>query len=451
MRDLFVTGLVLGTIPLTFMRPWFGALAWFWLAFMNPHRMTWGFAYNEQFSMLVGASLLLSWLLRGEKNLPKTTVTALIFVYFAWTCVTTVAALDPGAAGWKFDRFWKTLATTMVTVCLINNRQKFGILVWVASLSLGFHGIKGGIFTLMHGGNYKVWGPANSFISDNNQLAMALLMLLPYFRYLSIHAASYYVRWALLAGACLLFASILGSQSRGALVGAVAMGAFLWLKSRNKVLMTILTALGIMFTASFMPQSWFDRMDSIRNYEEDGSAQGRIDAWTFSVKLANARLLGGGFGIHGNPHFYWQYYPEGKSPRAAHSVYFETLGEQGWIGLVLFMSLFFATWMSYWRTRRMVRRRPDLKDIRDFCLMSQVSLIGFASAGAFLNLSTFDFYWLVVAYALMVRRVALQELAKDKMEPAASARERADEAPALGGAEPVPVGGGASGFLIKRA
>ena len=44
-----------------------------------------------------------------------------------------------------------------------------------------------------------------------------------------------------------------------------------------------------------MPQQWFERMATIKTYEQDASAMGRINAWNMAFNLAKDRPLGGGF------------------------------------------------------------------------------------------------------------------------------------------------------------
>ena len=44
--------------------------------------------------------------------------------------------------------------------------------LWVVGFASAFYGVKGGIFTIMHGGDYRVWGPEDSFIEGNNELAL---------------------------------------------------------------------------------------------------------------------------------------------------------------------------------------------------------------------------------------------------------------------------------------
>lgn len=445
MRDALVFALVFGSLPLIVRRPWFGVLVWYWLAFMSPHRLCYGPAWGFNFSMYVGVVLLGAWVLRGEKKIPMTPVAVAMLAFFLWTSITTLAALDDESAAFKFDAFFKIILITFVTMAMINDRHRLHVLIWVASLSLGFYGIKGGYFTITTGGSQKVYGPAKSIIADNNQLAMALITLLPCFRYLQMHAGHKYLRWAL--GVCmfLIFAAVLGSQSRGALLGVSAMGFFLWLKSRNKFAIAIVSIIAILFVFNFMPESWFKRMDTIGDYNQDNSAQGRIDAWTFSVKMANSRFLGGGFGIHGNTQVYWRVYPEGTRPRASHSVYFEVLGEHGWVGLMLFLTVLAAAWFSFGTTAKLARRRPELTRIRDLCLMLQVSLIGYSTAGTFLNLSTFDLYWLFIGIAAISSRIVRDTLAEAGEEPPAA------EAPAApASAAPAMATGGVSGFLVKQ-
>ena len=65
-------------------------------------------------------------------------------------------------------------------------------------------------------------------------------MTVPLLFFLSRHAPKKYLRLGMLAAAVLTAFAALGTQSRGALLGIGAMTAFLWLKSRSKILTGIL-------------------------------------------------------------------------------------------------------------------------------------------------------------------------------------------------------------------
>ncbi|MCB5290578.1 O-antigen ligase family protein, partial [Bifidobacterium longum subsp. infantis] len=134
--------------------------------------------------------------------------------------------------------------------------------------------------------------------------------------------------------------------------------------------------------ASFMPQSWYDRMNTIETHEEDKSAQGRINAWWTSFNMANDRIFGGGFECWKRQVFA-MYAPDPTNVRDVHSVVFEVLGEHGYIGLGLFFALGLCTWLSAGWSARRARKMPDIAWVADMMRMVQVSLIAYATAGLF--------------------------------------------------------------------
>jgi probable O-glycosylation ligase (exosortase A-associated) len=139
--------------------------------------------------------------------------------------------------------------------------------------------VKGGIFTIAHGGAYHVQGPAETFIGGNNEIALALIMTIPLMRYLQLSAPNVWINRGMILAMWLTAIAAIGSQSRGALVGIVAMLAFLWIKSRNRLFTFIAILMIAGAVVSIMPQTWWDRMASIQDYEQDESAMNRINAW----------------------------------------------------------------------------------------------------------------------------------------------------------------------------
>ncbi|MCA1481874.1 O-antigen ligase family protein, partial [Bradyrhizobium sp. NBAIM08] len=130
----------------------------------------------------------------------------------------------------------------------------------------------GGLFILITGGGEKVWGPAGSYITDNNALAAATVMMIPLMRYLQLTSPHRYVRWGLTAMMVFCGISVLGSYSRGAFLAVSAMVAVLWWKGRHKLPVLFVVILVMPFAISFMPDRWHNRMDTLNTYEEDGSA-----------------------------------------------------------------------------------------------------------------------------------------------------------------------------------
>jgi len=397
MRDLFVTGLIFSLIPFIFKRPWLGVLLWSWLGYMNPHRLAWGFAYDFPFAMIVGVVTIVSFMASKEpKVMPWTRETITLLIFVGWMLFTTFFAFYPDLAWAQWDKVWKIQLMIFLTALIITDRHKLHWLVWVIALSFGFYGIKGGIFTIVNGGAYRVQGPTGTFIGGNNEMALALVMTIPLIRYLHLQETRKWLRTGLSGAMVLTGVAAIGSQSRGGLVAMVAMGLFLWLKSRNKFITAIYMAVSIGIIASVMPQEWYDRMNTINTYQEDQSAQGRINAWHTAFNLAKDRITGGGYELW-NAQVFRQYAPDPFNVRDVHSIYFEIMGEQGFIGFGLFMLLGIFAWLRASHVIRQCKNDIDKKWAADLAAMVQVSLIGYAAGGAFLGLGYFD-----LPYHLMI-------------------------------------------------
>lgn len=394
---------ILATVPVILVRPHVGILAWFWVGLMNPHRQAWGSLENLRYALMIAAATLLAWVLsRESKRIPVTLVTVMLGLFTIWISLTTVMAHHPADAFPSLVQALKILLMTFVAVALINTRERIYALVWLMVVCLGFYGFQGGVFTILTGGEYHVFGPPRSFIADNNQLALALIMILPFIAYLYQQAAHPIARIGLIGLGVMSVFSIIGSQSRGAFLALCLMGLFLAANSRYRLRMGVAVLAMAAVGAMFVPQSWVDRMETIQNAGEDKSVQGRFQAWQFAYEVARDNpITGGGFNVHFDETYYKTLVPEAETNRNFHSVYFEVLGEQGFVGLAIFLALMGGTWLTFGHVIRATRSEPELRWAHDLGRMGQVSLLGYASAGAFLNLAFFDLYYLVVALAVM--------------------------------------------------
>ena len=385
MRDIFVTGVIFGVLPFVLARPYIGILLWTWVSFMNPHRLCWGFAYDFPFAQVIAIVTFISVLISREpKKIPWTRETVVLLIFIGWMAITTIFAVYPLLAWPELNKVVKIQLMVFVTMMLMQNKERLNLLVWMMALSLAFYGVKGGIFTITHGGVYHVRGPEGTFIGGDNEMGLALIMTIPLLRYLQLTATRAWLRYALIAAMVLCALAAIGSQSRGAMLGMAAMGVFLWLKSRGKLITGLMTAVAAALILMTMPQAWFDRMATIENYQQDQSAEGRINAWKMAFNLAKDRPLGGGFEAF-QPGMFAVYAPNPGNVHDSHSIYFEVLGEHGFFGLFLFLTLGLMVWRTAsWIIRR-ARGDPENRWAADLAAMVQVSLVGYASAGAFLG------------------------------------------------------------------
>ena len=421
MRDILITLIVFGSLPLIFRAPVNGALMWVWISVMNPHTQGWGFATQLPFAMIIAVVTLFSMALsRTPKGLPLTPVSVLLLLFVLWMNVTTPFALLPALSWVQWNKVMKIMLMSFVVMMLIRTQRDIVRLIWVLVVSIGFYGIKGGIFTIRSGGTERVWGPEATFIGDNNALALALIITIPLMYYLQQNSDKRWIRHGL-AGAMVLSAlAALGSYSRGGLLAIAAMCLFMWFKSGKKVALGALLCLVGPLLLAFMPERWAERMDTINTYQQDSSAQGRINAWSMAWNLARDRFLGGGFEVS-DPGIFARYAPDPQAVHAAHSIYFQALGEHGFVGLALYLALGWATWRTAAAIIRLSRGKPELAWALGLATMSQASMVGFAVGGAFLSLLYFDMPYYLMA-ALIATRILVEQSLKAGQPLAAHGR-----------------------------
>lgn len=404
MRDLLITLIVLIGCFYTLKKPYVGVLLWSWLSYMNPHRLTFGFAYSMPFAQITAITLIGSMVFSKDvKRIPINglTIRWIIFVFFMG--ITTIFAYFPDDALLQYKKILKIQFVVFLTMMLVTDVQKLRHLIWVIVISIGYFGVKGGIFTILSGGSYKVWGPPDSFWEDNNACATTVLMSIPLIVYLYQSTEKKIVKRGLLISAIFSLFCVLGSQSRGALIAIATVGVSYWLKSNRKIMSGIVVLFLAVILLCFMPESWYSRMNTIKTYDEDASAMGRINAWEYAFNAANYNVLGMGLDSW-SPETFMLYAPNPLDVHAAHSIYFSVLGDHGWIGLILFLSILFGAWRKLSIVIKVANNNVELNDLKNLARMIQVSLLAYLSGGAFLSLSYFDLPWHLISFSVLLEQ-----------------------------------------------
>jgi putative inorganic carbon (hco3(-)) transporter len=403
MRALALIATLLATLPLGFVAPFTSVLIWCWLSFMSPHQLIYlpGLPVVYVAAMITAVGLVIS---REPKRLPANMAPWAIFLFMIWTTVTTAFALDRDMAWVEWDRNVKTFILALTIMVVMTNRVRFHALVWVIVLSIGYFSLKGGIFTLLSGGGSHVQGITGTVTGDNNNLGLIMLMSWPLINYLRVHSANRAVRLGLVALMGITVVAVLGTYSRGAFLGLVAVLGYFWWKAKRKIIIGALGLIVVLPAVTFMPQQWVDRINTIQTYQSDGSAMGRISQWGFAIRLARDRpLVGGGFDASESPLVH-RSYPD-ELLLAYHSMWFQSLGDHGVIGLLLFISIGAITWRNASVTRQRTRSQPEMAWAYDLATMCQVSLAGYFISGTFLSMAYYDGYYAIVALVAVLRDV----------------------------------------------
>lgn len=403
LRDFLLFASLAFIVVMTPRRPFIGAIGWVLFGIMNPHRLTWGAAYSFPFSQVIALTTLLGLFLNLKKYKLKGGAAAVVLViFFCWACVTTVFAFHFSESVEYLGRVLKIYAMTFVLLMLTTSRAEVIQLVGALAISLGFYGAKGGLFVVATGGSYMVNGPPDSMMDGNNSLGVGLVMVIPLMYFLFQQLSNKWLRRTLLASMVLCVISVLGAYSRGAMLAISTMGMLLWIRGKNKLIILLGVIAFAAVAIPAMPSRWVAKMDTLQGYKGDESAMFRLYTWETAYNIGKDRFpLSGGFEWQGRE-ISAKYSPLPTLVLVPHSIYFQVIGDHGFIGLAIYL----VFWICVWRQCGWLRRHGRLKPERQWAFqlgsMVQVSLAGYAVGGAFLDLAYWDlpyYLWASVAAA----------------------------------------------------
>jgi putative inorganic carbon (HCO3(-)) transporter len=417
-RDLILLGALLAVFPLILRAPAIGILTWIWITLMSPQREVYGFLSNFELNFYIAILTAGAWILSRERKVaPLNPVTALLVLFAIWISITTYFALQRNFSYEIWDRTIKTLLLAVAIITIATNKARIQAIVWVTVLSLAYYGVKGGGFVLLTGGRHHVFGPDNTMISDNNALGLALVMALPLINYLRETSETAWIRICLLGATGLTIVAVIGTYSRGALFALGISGAAYAIKSRSGIIPLVLGGLVILALPNLVPSEWFNRMNTINSYDSDSSFEGRVEAWRTSFNLAKERVTGGGFSSVNLDWVAQAYETPGslRAGRAAHSIYFEVLGDHGFLGLLIYLMLLAAAWYNTAMVLSFARGRDDLAWASKLARMMQVSIVGFVVGGALLSMAYYDGFLIIVALTGSLLLVVKKPLTQDAL------------------------------------
>ncbi|MBW8708269.1 MAG: putative O-glycosylation ligase, exosortase A system-associated [Alphaproteobacteria bacterium] len=405
MRDLFFLIATMAGIGATLIYPFAGVLLWTWLSVMSPQSDAYGFARTLPLNMIVAGVTVASVFISRERKLPSSDALLwLCAIFLAWCTLNGFAAVDPDWSWPYWDRTWKVFALGLFAATLAHNKLRLHALTWVVVISLFYYSVKGGLFTILSGGGSHVYGPDGTIIGDNNQLALALLMTLPLANYLRSQSANRWVSWALIAAMGLTVVAVLGTYSRGGFIGLAVLCLAALLRVRNKLIYLVVAGTVLVSSLYFMPNSFFSRLHSIDEYGTDSSFQGRVTAWHVAYNYARDHFpFGAGFYGPQLAQVFHTYFPN-EAMRAAHSIYFQVLGEQGFLGLALYLLILVGGFIKAHQIARASRNNPEKAWAGELAAMIQLGLLVFCLSGAALSMAYYDVFVLYLAMLLSLHK-----------------------------------------------
>jgi len=407
MRDLVFLLAFIGFTPLILMRPHIGVMLWGWSAILVPNSFLYGFMLAFPFSKFIAGLTLVSLVFSSEpKKIPINTTTLVMLLIFFWGTISMLLAPEDNFFVWEeWNKFWKIILFGLLVCALINTRERIHAMLFMLVAALAIHTINQVWLYISYGGGHHIYGPGTSIIANNNQFATVIVMNIPILIYLLKYTKNHFVKCGLLGTLLVSFVAVLGTQSRGGLMALLGMGVWLLIVTKRKLLLlVILIPLGGILFSYAVGENWINRMATISSLDEDLSFMGRITAWKIAALIGlDNPGFGAGFRAIVSPDI-WSYhihfidrfdfipspFPDPQTPKDYHSMYFQVLGDLGFVGLFMFIIF----WVSNWRNGRIVRSRlkniSEMNWAKDVSLMLQCSFMGYFVAGLVQSIAYFD-------------------------------------------------------------
>jgi probable O-glycosylation ligase (exosortase A-associated) len=423
MRDLIFILIVSPLLVVCFFRPFFGILLWTVMSYLSPERYAFGFAHFLPVGYMTAIPTITGMVIGGKLHAPPITrETVLLGILWLWFGVTTlnvyysnllVHHLSETIA--RYGDVTRILLMLLIAMMLIKDKSRLRWWYLVTAWCFAFLALKASRFGVSTSGEFRVYGPPNTELADNNAFGLALNMSLPMLLYVGRLERSKLARigFAIAFIACLI--GVVLSYSRGALVGLFFLMLIIALQSKHKIraLAAIVVFSAIVLIAA--PEQWISRMSTLKTAQKtDASAQERFHSWDFATHLAlEFPILGGGFQTFTDP-MYERYGLSLKSEEGTqfgpHSIYFQMLAEHGFPGLFLFLALIGSCMWSAFRVKRIFRRIDRDHWLVMYANMIIASLVAYASSGAFLGFAYFDLFYQIVATTIILKYLAKKEI-----------------------------------------
>jgi O-antigen ligase len=255
------------------------------------------------------------------------------------------------------------------------------------------------------------------FLGDENDLSLALNMVIPFAFFLALDAERLRNTIACLLLLLLLLAANIATMSRGGFIGLAAVAIGGWLFSRRKVASGLLLAFLVVMATVLAPEEYWREIRTIVNATQDPTGAERMYTWAVAWKMFLANPL---FGV-GQGNVPWElssYQPaegfEGRSlaGRAVHSLYLTLLPELGLIGAVIVVAMVYAILRRLRSVTVQARRLADGPrglEARRLAALSRamlVSLVGYLVSGVFISVLYYPHFWLLSGFAVALANVA---------------------------------------------
>ena len=355
--DLLFTIIILTFLIFGLKYPYISLSGIIWIDTIKPQQLSFSFLAEKPLSFLATGIFFLSVFLNIRAiKFPKVKMPLIMLILMMiWITVTTLKAQYPDLAMFKYEVAIKTMIFVTWMPFILDSRKKIECLIWIFIVSVGFFIFIEGCKTILGGGGYSISivqsSAVNSGITETSTFSALTVAIAPFICYLYLYSSAArnnkYLRFYLLVlGITSLFA-VIGTYARTGLVAAAVLAVLMFFISRHKWSLLIIGVVSGLIIIPMLQSDWVARMSTITNANEENSALVRLLVWRWTIDYASKHpVFGGGFFSYNDNRLMLQQYARddevvevNEKGRAFHSIIFELLGEHGYVGLLIYLSL----------------------------------------------------------------------------------------------------------------
>ncbi len=417
MQALFILMVWGSMLAMGCVAPFAVSLAYIWVDIFQPQSVAPTIAMMMPISMVTAIAAIVAYLFGDRGNPPRLgLLTLLLVTWAAWMTLTTTWALLPDFAWKKWDWAFKTVAFTTLLPFVFTSRIRIeaALLVFVCAiasnllpyavkmpLSGGGYGQQLGLVSVNGG-----WGGEGSTLST---YAFATLPLVAFLQHHSLIAPGRgWMRYVYYLAPAVAALATMATFARAGVIAGIVWVIIAWWHSRRKIALIFALAGGLVALQPLMGEKWTERMSTTADAKQEDSALGRLVSWEWTWNFANRNPLGGGFDVYRSSYAVTQR-PDGTEfsihGLASHSIYFEVLGEQGWIGLGIFLAIFAVFFLGMRRVRKRARRREDLAWMGGLASALMQSMLIFMAGAAFSGIAHQPLHYYLIVFAVSLSAV----------------------------------------------
>jgi probable O-glycosylation ligase (exosortase A-associated) len=431
MRDLAFLIAMVFLLPMAFANAFIGYILWGWSGLIGISEYLYGFmsafGYVQLFAIITLFGL---FFIKKNNNTSfyKFNRTTLLLIIFAFHGFFSAVLAYPG-----LERNWEIYTTLLKTILFCSlmpffafSRFRIHSIVLMVVLGVSFHGLLDGLKFVFSAGSHKAVALAK--FGDNNYLGMIVLMAVPFLFYLFRYSQQKITQFAFGAVLFLNVLAVISTQSRGALAGLVVVSLIYILSTKRKFVGILVLCIGAFFIAQLASNDWKARMETIQSAQEDSSFLGRVRAWQVSSAIAlESPVFGGGFRVV-QSHDVWNKFKNSsgilpffevdnstRSGIAAHSIWFEVLGDQGFVGLIFFVLLILNSFKTRSEIIKIIKNnnKSELWAI-DLANVTCLSIIVYCVSGSLLSAAYFELPYICFMILEVIKLQQTREVLKIK-------------------------------------